>query len=71
MATENLMEKQIVLLFEEGPDEEGKYTKKRYTYSNIISNSTPEQLLTAGQALQSLYAGTPLIIMSVHTNHLF
>ena len=69
MATELLVKKSLVLTVEEGLDEGGKPIFKRYTYPNIKSDATPDNLVVHAQALASLYNG-PAAFSTVETNDL-
>lgn len=71
MAVEALLKKSLVLSIQEGIDDDGEPIVKRYTYSNVYKDATPDALHEAAQALVSLYDGTVDQITTVDTNDLF
>jgi hypothetical protein len=71
MASEVLVKKSLALTFEEGVDEKGEPITKRYSYSNIKIDATPQNLYDTAQAIAGLSQGTALDATTINTNDLF
>jgi hypothetical protein len=71
MASEMLDRKSLVSSFEEGIDTSGKPVFKRYTYSYIKADATPEDLFSTAQAISSLYDGPLSDVSVVATSFLY
>ncbi|MFE8698394.1 DUF1659 domain-containing protein [Cytobacillus sp. FJAT-53684] len=69
MAMEALVKKSLILTVEEGLNDKGEPITKRYTYSNIKGNATPDKLVEAAVALAGLCNG-PANFSTVITNEL-
>jgi hypothetical protein len=69
-AMENLLKKSLVLIVNEGMDEDGKEILKRYSYSNIRTDVTADSVYDAAQAIGELYSGTVNEINTVDTNYI-
>ncbi|MED4533404.1 DUF1659 domain-containing protein [Metabacillus fastidiosus] len=67
----SLMTRSLVLLKNEGIDENGKSVLKRYTYPHINEGATNDSLFAAGNALASLYKGTTPAINTLDNSLLY
>lgn len=67
-AIESLLKKSLVVVLNEGTDEDGKDIMKRYTYSSIKQSAPTENLYQAAVAISGLYTGTVFEINTVDTN---
>lgn len=70
MAVTMLMDSQLRLTYENGMDEKGNVLMKRKNYSNIKLTATPDQLLTAAQAIASLQTQSLLLVERNDTNQI-
>jgi hypothetical protein len=70
MTTESLYKKVLVLSMQEGVDEKGKPITKKYSYSNILMNTAPQNLFDAAQAISDLSNGSSLEFAAVDTKAL-
>lgn len=68
MATTQLMDTQLRLVFDNGVDSKGKPVVKNKNFNNIDTNATAEELLQAAQAIASLQV-KPLIAVERNDSH--
>jgi hypothetical protein len=62
MATAELKETKIQLVFDNGLDEKGKPKVRAKSFANINMNATPAQIENAAQAIASLSSQTMLFV---------
>jgi len=54
MAVANIVDSNILLVFETGVDQEGNPVYKRKTYANVNTASTPDQIQQVAQSIAVL-----------------